>query len=122
MRLWIAMTAVWLGMLTYPSWAEELPEPMMMPINKGMICDTLDQAKRQIDAWQVDTAGTGEMVEGCGYVQRPLLVLITPLETYRAAKTDALMARFDVRFKDGTWTQYGYITWTERAETAELPI
>jgi len=101
------------------SLAEEMPSPKKMTLKNGVICDTLDQVKYQLDLIIAHPNSPSPAAEGCGRLKvAPQAIAmfggapatVTPLEFYESGQLVILVACYDfVNQKLGT--QFGWIGW-----------
>jgi hypothetical protein len=93
------------GLLAGNVWAQDRsPRFQMRP--GVLICDTLTQLIEQIES------GKRELVEGCGFTQRPMFVEVVPQASFDAHGYTFPLVQFDfpVQRESGIemWTQYGF--------------
>lgn len=88
--------------------AQDVPEPTMMVLTKGVICDTEEQVEGVLTLIALRQK-LGE-VEGCGMIRGRVGALVTPMYWYETPAGKSLVARFD--FVNGIGTQYGWVAFT----------
>lgn len=86
--------------------ANELPEPSMMVLTSGIICDTYDEVTSLLTAISLNNNQfPADPPEGCGKVIRPIAMMATPVEWYFVPQGRLLITRFDTM---QGWTQFGW--------------
>lgn len=110
MRLALVLTA--LLTLCHPVHANEVPEPKMMFIRGGVLCDTEDELKTLLTGIHLANGQFPESIpEGCGRFapRAPIPMMVTPMEWYETPSVRTLIARF--HFAPQNWTQYGWVAY-----------
>lgn len=91
------------------SMAEEVPEPRMMTLNKGIICDTPFQVETLLTGIALNNGQFPEdPVEGCGSLTGTFPALVTPLRWYETPIARSLLAKFQ---NMNGYTQYGWVAY-----------
>lgn len=86
--------------------ADELPEPSMMVLTSGIICDTHDEVTTLLTAISLNDGNyPADAPEGCGRVVRPFTTMATPMQWYDVPQGRLLITRFDTL---QGWTQFGW--------------
>ena len=99
--------------------AQEVPEPKMMFIRGGMLCNTEDELQTLLTGIHLSGGQyPSEIPEGCGrFVPRaPVPMMVTPLYWYETPSVSTLVARF--YFAPQDWTQYGWVAYTPNPDYA----
>lgn len=92
--------------------AQEIPEPRMMFIRGGILCDTQDELEILLTGIHLNGGNFPEEIPAtCGRFapEQPIPFQVTPLEWYETPSVNTLTARFV--FLPNGWTQYGYINY-----------
>lgn len=114
------LLSMMLWMMTFGiSTAEEraVPEPRMMFIRGGVLCDTKDELERLLTGMSLSGGKFPEEVPaGCGrFVPRePIPMMVTPIEWYQTPLADTLIAHF--LFAPNMWEQYGWVAYEVNPE------
>lgn len=120
MRYVLALTAL----LTWSqsALAQEVPEPRVLPVTRGMLCDTHEQLHQLLTALELE--GNQARVDGCAMFRSrsPVPVMVTPLEWYEVPKGKALVARFEFLVPTPfAPTQYAWIAFTPNPDYQPEP-
>lgn len=113
MKILITLLAA-LVIATVPgeSQAQEVPEPKMMMVNTGMLCDTKDDLETLLTGIHLSNGKFPEvMPETCGRFvpEQPIPMFVTPLEWYETPSVLVLTAHF-VYLSNG-WSQFGWVAY-----------
>ena len=101
--------------------AKELPEPTMMTLTSGVICDTEEQVQSMLK--EISLGNPRPQIEGCGFIRGMFPARIDPLYWYETPAASSLLARFTHPFTG--YTQYGWIAFemkTDEPDPASLDI
>ena len=86
---------------------EGLP-PQVKLVQSGVVCDTRRQVIELLNTIENDVSPDGAVrrVSGCGFVRRPFLATVVPIEEYVTSKAKYLIVRYDIIALPGE-VQYG---------------
>jgi hypothetical protein len=85
--------------------AEELPQPAMLHLTSGVICDELVE----VEMFLTNIALENDIVPiGCGELRGVMRAFVTPLQWYEIPGYRLLLAKYE---QVGTsWVQYGWMS------------
>lgn len=104
--------------------AQEMPEPRMMAIRGGVMCNTQTELETLLTAYHFagNKQPAGEDIpKGCGrFMPRsPIPMLVTPMGWYTTPSVDTLIAKF--HHAQSGWTQYGWIAYKPNPDYVPEP-
>lgn len=102
--------------------AQEVPEPRMMIVKGGIMCDTSEDLKTFLTKTSLND---GQFPEDhgttCGRFvpEMPVPMMVTPTEWYELPEVNILIAHFT--FLGNRWEQYGYVAVTQNPDYIPKP-
>lgn len=102
--------------------AQEVPEPRMMMISGGVLCDTEAQLQTLMTRVSLNNGQWPEDIpEGCGRFtpRQPIPMMVTPKYWYETPMADILFAHFF--FMPTAWEQWGYIGYEPNPDYVPKP-
>lgn len=99
-------------LLAMPVMAQEVPEPKIVHISNGILCDTEEEVQTFLTLLAIHGRIVGEEVpSGCGMFKppMPLPVMATPKYWYETPQANSLVTHF--RFLVNGWEQWGWVSY-----------
>lgn len=72
--------------------AQELPEPRVVPLGQGLVCETPEQVENVLS--RVATKQEPYIVKGCFMLRTVILVKATPLYWYETSEGKGIIAQY----------------------------
>ena len=110
------MIALAVALMATPAFAEDVPAPFTIVLNKGVICDTPEQVQVVLTKITRKVSFEASDTEGCGYIQTQTPALITPTEWYETPVVRTLLATFTM---PNGWEQHGWIAFEMLSEPGQ---